>query len=1010
MCQFLFVSLWSLRFSGFPIFIKLVFRSCLIFDKMSINVKAQQAVIDALCMDCKNLRKTVLCHTPSEIRADAGIFLSTQDRLVELFTSEIGSLIAVFPNMSFVRRLCKQSLYEKFSVELVFAVNSYSDPCMLALDIMNKFRTELGFVSKATYLTDLPPGTFRQKQAFIAYVVTVTNEQVESFDLLWECRSGERFETLLPKTIVEIPDIKELLREKGGPLSRKSTKKNGCVEVSSSGNSLPLTFTPDSRDRRNLREAFSQFISQLREHCDDFPASVIQVKSGVDWKAARRVERSVLFLQSFDDAQILDLAVHLTQCRIDFHFSTPRIVVLDLNGVSSATSVRLFQYAEIPIPTSTTQGAFSVSLINPGEDGYSNAKADRELIKINVTWGRISALTSVPAQIKLSELQKVERFRREEDDFGTWIWDALQGTCPQKVLCFDEESNTDWYMQFHIPAKSERVLPTKLTVEEEAILVEHARPYAFLQTGSIRPPAEETMHEHWKNASKLAPSDRKDRSNFIAHVENNFASLQRISLLQEFPISHQGVSYIGTCEMSQFPILFINGDVTVDKCMCTLIENSGSFPDLQNELQGAYDSYVQDPPIPNDFRCQTPVAYVLSVCSTDLTPVNIGKIVKGSRGLFVSSTELLKCHAYTKCTVAILLPRGIKLELVCTPSRHVEILAKIPVASPPRQSSPIVTQPTSLGVNDTNVAELSQHLQSSLSLGTNKGSPEPNTCLESLPMASHRASTDQKERGNATNAKVPPAVSGGTGPHVNTPLERHEYDRNELITPTATWPLKQDTKPGSIGCPTQGPACLTQEVKPSEVDNRDDLPKKVQVELENPPTLAYDDEEFRRADDDKEHTLEVIAEIPEDVNTVFGNCQQEAEESSPVQLITEGKRIITSIAQTLDKIAKVPMQENSPPPKPNVSSQGNGSDNKQFDANDTHQVATYVANSTVQNEILAARPSVSSFVEIPLSTPFEENDKEMPKARRSQSVGQFPSTPNKHKVSNGNSKSCTRQA
>jgi len=49
---------------------------------------------------------------------------------------------------------------------------------MLALDIMNKFRTELGFVAKATYLTDLPPGTFRQKQAFIAYVVTVTNEQV----------------------------------------------------------------------------------------------------------------------------------------------------------------------------------------------------------------------------------------------------------------------------------------------------------------------------------------------------------------------------------------------------------------------------------------------------------------------------------------------------------------------------------------------------------------------------------------------------------------------------------------------------------------------------------------------------------------------------------------------------------------------------------------------------------------------------------------------------------------
>ena len=335
--SWIFSLLWSLRFSGSPLFVFGLLCFWVIFAMTSINAKAQQTVIDALCMDHKNLRKTVLCHTPSELRAETGIFLSTQDRLVELFTSEMESTIAVFPNMSVVRRLCKQSLYEKFSVELVFAVNSYSDPCMLALDIMNKFRTELGFVVKATYLTDLPPGTFRQKQAFIAYIVTVTNEQVEAFDLYWECKAGERFEALLPKTIVELPEIKELLGEKGGPLSRKSTKKNGCVEVSSSGNSLPLTFTSDSRDRGNLRKAFSRFISQLHEHCGDLPASVIQVKSGVDWKAARRTERSVLFLQSFDDAQILDLAVHLTLCKIDFYFSSPRVIVLDLNGASSAT-------------------------------------------------------------------------------------------------------------------------------------------------------------------------------------------------------------------------------------------------------------------------------------------------------------------------------------------------------------------------------------------------------------------------------------------------------------------------------------------------------------------------------------------------------------------------------------------------------------------------------------------------------------------------------------------------
>ena len=289
-------------------------------------------------------------------------------------------------------------------------------------------------------------------------------------------------------------------------------------------------------------------------------------------------------------------------------------------------------------------------------------------------------------------------------------------------------------------------------------------------------------------------------------------------------------------------------------------------------------------------------------------------------------------------------------------------------------------------MNDTNVAELSQALQSSLSLGTNKELLEQNTCLESLPKASLRASADEKEGENGApsemnnnsvpvipplsvgmKAKVPPAVSGGTGPQANTPLRCQEYHRDELITPTATWPLNQDAKPGFVGCPTEGQA------KPSEIDNSDDLLKKGQAEMKNLPTPAYDDQELRRANDDKEQTLEVIAEIPEDINTILENCQQDAEESSPVQLVTEGKRLITSISQTLDKIAKVPIQENSPPPQPNAGLQVNSQDNKQSDANGTRQVATYFANSTVPNEILAARPSVNSFEGTPLSTPFEQS-------------------------------------
>lgn len=44
------------------------------------------------------------------------------------------------------------------------------------------------------------------------------------------------------------------------------------------------------------------------------------------------------------------------------------------------------------------------------------------------------------------------------------------------------------------------------------------------------------MHEHWKNTAHLAPKMKRDRSNSLAHVENNFSSMQRVSLLTEVPI------------------------------------------------------------------------------------------------------------------------------------------------------------------------------------------------------------------------------------------------------------------------------------------------------------------------------------------------------------------------------------------------------------------------------------------------------------------------------------------
>ena len=89
-------------------------------------------------------------------------------------------------------------------------------------------------------------------------------------------------------------------------------------------------------------------------------------------------------------------------------------------------------------------------------------------------------------------------------------------------------------MQFHIPTKYEERIPIKLTLDEEVILVEHARPYAYLQTGSRRLLSEETMHEHWKKAVRSAPSGTLFKADCLLQVILIFvSSLSALALLHQ---------------------------------------------------------------------------------------------------------------------------------------------------------------------------------------------------------------------------------------------------------------------------------------------------------------------------------------------------------------------------------------------------------------------------------------------------------------------------------------------
>ena len=71
-------------------------------------------------------------------------------------------MISVFPNISYIKRLCKNHQEEDF-VELALACPSPCDPFDIVLDIISKFSTEFCFVHSVEFLVELRVGTYRKK-------------------------------------------------------------------------------------------------------------------------------------------------------------------------------------------------------------------------------------------------------------------------------------------------------------------------------------------------------------------------------------------------------------------------------------------------------------------------------------------------------------------------------------------------------------------------------------------------------------------------------------------------------------------------------------------------------------------------------------------------------------------------------------------------------------------------------------------------------------------------------
>ena len=703
----------------------------------TIDINAQQIVVDALAKNPKNNQKTILCHTPSKLSAEPGMYLSTQDRLQELFTSEHDSVVAIFPNASLVRRLCKNCQQDTFSIELVFACHASCDPNDLVIDLLGKFAVECKFIQSASFLAFLPQGTFRKRQPYMAYSVKVTHELQNSLDLQWSGRTTAAYEAMIPKAIAEIPEVKKLLRDNDGPLRCKSIKRNSCFDVSNIGNCFSYVFSSSCFDHTATVEAVQKLVTKCRDFAEEVPSSVIQVKPGTVWSSVDSIEKSVIFLRSLETSQIIELAQQLTGNRINFYFSSPNILVLDLVGVSTAALVRLLHYSEIPVPTSMIQGAFSVSFINWGKSyGDHGMTADPlTLQRYKVSIGRITALHSVPMQIKWENIQGSCEPSIEQSRVPQWLKAECQGTRPTKVLAIDEERTVDWYLHFFVPQKIETTFPKQVVFEGKKILIEHALPFAPIRSSITRPPIEETMHEHWKNTASLAPDKKKHRSNCLVHDEDCFPSLQRVNMLQEISVKSRGLKLSGSFEASTTPILFLNGMPDIEDGLSAFVSITRQVTEIAADVEFSVEKHLQQPRSGSEHSNYSGTLYGLSIQCTDHVPLSIGKVFPRRNGCAVSTTELLKCHAFTECLLLLILPKGIKIDGICTPKRHFDIVVRIPIVSQRESEKEGCPSPlTPLGHNATQLS-LRGHT-------TDQDKPSPSCVRQQSYVSFAQAQTD----------------------------------------------------------------------------------------------------------------------------------------------------------------------------------------------------------------------------------------------------------------------------
>ena len=653
-------------FLVFGLWLKLWIFRLLIMNE--IPIAAQQLVVDSIKKISSSLPRVVLCNDAGWLSSDETCQVCTHDKFEDYLLSHSVKLATIFPSIGSIRRTLTNYKDESFCFEAVFACHHAVDPFGIAMEILGKFGTDSKYIKAIHFLVDIPKDVLR-KYGTVAYRLIFQSSFIGETKLFWTKPSDPLDEMLFPKHVLDHEGITDILHDNQGSLKCYSQGRNGCFDIEGGQNYKSLSFRPGYRSH-DYRQKLHALVQLARRITKEGSTGSVQTKFWTNWKNGKgdvKIEKSLLFCRHLDHLKLGKFANFLTKCDIDFYCAARSTIVIDIEGIDASVLIRLMHYAELPIPTTEAQGAFSLNIRSVGI-----CASDPTLLAFCVSFGRIGSLPSYPVQIKSKELRSLLTSPLKESAIVIWLQQKVSGFNFQLVTCVDEQQHVDEYLQFRISTAIPGSFPNHHTVNGVNFRIDHALPYAMPISSGVRPPTAQSVHEHWKSSVKRTSNDRKGHANAVEKVENCSGSMLRCLRLRELVAQDDHGKYSACFEKGHVPLCFFRKEVPVDVALEFFTYWCRSFSAMEDHKLCALDelSTSSKDSYPSDDCQRLCIATVHCLSEQSL---KVGFFFKGKYGWTVSTSERLQCYAYRACTIILVLPGGYRIEDICSPAEHISV-------------------------------------------------------------------------------------------------------------------------------------------------------------------------------------------------------------------------------------------------------------------------------------------------------------------------------------------------